>query len=119
MSDRRRAVLGFVFLALAMGLAVVALIGGSIGWDFKTGVILSVGTFVVLAGFSAYLFISIRNYAWFPAVVGGLYAVLPDLVAGPADDAGVLLLGAALSGLLSWRRKRKVERDAQKPELLN
>jgi hypothetical protein len=109
MSDRRRALLGFVFLLLAMLLAVVALIGGWIGWGFKTGAMLSIGTFVVLAGAAGYMFVSIRDYAWFPAVLGGLYAVLPDLIAGPMDDIGVLLLGAAISGLIGWRKRKRGE----------
>lgn len=107
MSDRRRSCLGFVFLFAALGLAVLALIGGWIGWDFRTGAILSVGTFAFFAVLSIYMFVTIRDYAWFPAVIGGLYAVLPDLIAGPTDDIWVLVGGAVLSGFLSWRKRKK------------
>jgi hypothetical protein len=112
MNDRRRAFLGFVFLLLAMLLAVGALIGGWIGWDFRTGAVLSIGTFLLFAALAAYMFVSIKDYAWFPAVFGGLYAVLPDLVAGPTDDLAALVLGAAISGLIGWRRKKRVEMDS-------
>ena len=53
------------------------------------------------------MFVTIKDYAWFPAVVGGLYAVLPDLMAGPGDDVVVLATGALISGIWSWRRSRR------------
>ena len=49
----------------------------------------------------------------FPAVVGGLYAVLPDLMAGPGDDVAVLALGAVISGIWSWRRSRRGDLPAE------
>ncbi len=110
MTDGRRSCLGFVFLILAMVLAGLALMGGWLGWDFKTGALLSIGTFVVFAGASAFMFVTIKDYAWLPAVFGGLYAILPDLIAGPVDDVGVLALGAMLSGLFSWRRSRQAKK---------
>lgn len=109
MSDRNRSCLGFVFLGSALLLAIGALIGGWIGWDFRTGAILSIATFAIFAVLSAYMFITIKDYAWFPAVIGGLYAVLPDLVAGPTDDIAVLVLGAIISGIWSWRRGKRAE----------
>jgi hypothetical protein len=39
-------------------------------------------------------------------VLGGVYAIVPDLMAGPVDDVGAILLGAAVSGVLAWRRGR-------------
>jgi len=109
MSDRNRSCLGFVFLVSALFLAVAALVGGWIGWDFRTGAILSVGTFAIFAILAIYMFVTIKDYAWFPAVIGGLYAVLPDLVAGSIDDIGVLALGAIISGVWSWRKSRRPE----------
>ena len=53
------------------------------------------------------MFMTIRDYAWLPAVFGGIYAVLPDLFVGPADDLGALALGALISGIWSWRRSKK------------
>ena len=111
MTDRRRSCLGFVFLFASLILAVVALIGGWIGWDFRTGAILSIGFFAFFAVLAAYMFITIRDYAWLPAVFGGLYAVLPDLMAGPTDDVVALLLGAVISGVWSWRRGKRALPD--------
>lgn len=111
MSDRNRVLLGFGLLIVAlMGAAVVGL-GGWIGRDFQTGAILGAATFVFFGALATYHFIKIRDWAWLPAVAGGLYAVLPDLVAGPADDIGAILLGAALSGLISWRRGKNEALD--------
>lgn len=107
MNDRNRSCLGFVFLSAALVLAVAALIGGWIGWDFRTGAILSIGTFALFAVLAIYMFVTIKDYAWFPAVIGGLYAVLPDLMAGPTDDIVALVLGAVMSGIWSWRRSRR------------
>jgi hypothetical protein len=113
MNDRNRSCLGFVFLSASLVLAAAALIGGWIGWDFRTGAILSVSTFVLFAVLAAYMFVTIKDYAWFPAVVGGLYAVLPDLMAGPGDDVAVLALGAVISGIWSWRRSRRGDLPAE------
>jgi hypothetical protein len=52
------------------------------------------------------MFITIKDYAWLPAVLGGLYALLPDLIIGPTDDVGVLVLGTIVSGVMAWRRNR-------------
>ena len=109
MSDRRRTLTGFVFLILAMSVAVFALIGGWIGWDFRTGAILSIASFLFLAAIAIYQFVKIRDYAWLPAVLGGVYAVLPEVILGPADDLGAIVLGAAISGLWSWRKSRQKE----------
>ena len=106
MSDRQRIVLGFFLLLLALGGAAAAGLGGWIGRDLRTGAILGLVVFVLFAALAGYPFIKIRDWAWLPAVAGGIYAVLPDLIMGPVDDAGALLLGAAISGVLAWRRGR-------------
>lgn len=109
MSDRNRSCLGFVFLTAALALAVIALLGGWFGWDFRTGVILSIATFAFFAALAAYMFITIKDYAWLPVVAGGLYAVLPDLLAGPTDDALAIVLGVIISGFWSWRRSKRTQ----------
>ncbi len=110
MSDGKRSCLGFVFLLAALILAAVFGIGGWVGRDFQTGATLGIGVFAFFAVLSAYMFVTIKDYAWLPAVIGGLYAVLPDLVAGPGDDAVVLVLGALLSGALAWRKKSRTSK---------
>jgi hypothetical protein len=107
MSDGRRSCLGFVFLAAALVLSAVFGISGWIGQDFRTGAILGISVFLIFAAISAYMFITIKDYAWLPAVFGGLYALLPDLIAGPTDDIGVLLLGTVVSGIMAWRRNSR------------
>lgn len=115
MTDRRRSCLGFSFLGASFFLAFVALFWGWIGWDLRTGAILSGGFFSIFVVLAVYMFITIRDYAWLPAIFGGLYAILPDLIAGPADDIGVLALGALISGLWSWRRSKR-EKAPEIPE---
>jgi hypothetical protein len=107
MSDGRRSCLGFVFLAAALVLSAVFGISGWIGQDFRTGAILGIIVFLIFAAISAYMFIGIKDYAWLPAVFGGLYALLPDLIAGPTDDIGILLLGTVVSGVMAWRRNSR------------
>ena len=107
MTDRRRSCLGLIFLAASFFLAFVALFWGWIGWDFQTGAVLSGAFFSIFLILAVYMFITIRDYAWLPAVFGGMYAILPDLIAGPIDDIGVLALGALISGLWSWRRSKR------------
>ncbi|MEX1247473.1 MAG: hypothetical protein WEA61_03230 [Anaerolineales bacterium] len=106
MRDGTRACLGFVFLLAALFLAVVfGIAGWVIGGDAGTGLIVALATFGLFALLAAYMFITIKNYAWVPAVLGGVYAILPDLIFGPADDAVVLLAGVTLSAIMAWRRK--------------
>ena len=107
MSDGKRSCFGFVFLLAALVLAVVFGITGWAERDFRTGAILGIGAFAFFAALSAYMFITIKDYAWLPAVFGGLYALLPDLIAGPSDDIVVLILGAVISGIWSWRRNKR------------
>jgi hypothetical protein len=118
-SDGKKSCLGFGFLILALTLAGISVFAGGIstlaswlsgestGFDLRTGLILAVGLFVVFALISALFFISVRNWSWFPAIFGGVYAILPDLISGPADDAVALIAGAALSGALAYLRERR------------
>jgi hypothetical protein len=107
MGDGTRACLGFVFLAAALVLAVIfGIVGWIFGGDAGTGLWVALGTFAGFAILAAYMFLTIKDYSWIPAVIGGVYAILPDLLAGPFDDAIVLLAGVAISGLISWRRGR-------------
>lgn len=96
-------------MLLALGGAAVAGLGGWISRDFQTGLVLGLSVFLFFSVLAAYQFFKIRDWAWLPAVAGGVYAVLPDLFLGPADDIGAILLGAAISGVMAWRRGR----DAQ------
>jgi hypothetical protein len=116
MTDGRRSCLGFVFLGASFLLALIALFWGWIGWDFRTGAILSGGFFAFFSAVAVYMFVTIRDYAWLPAVFGGLYTILPDLIAGPVDDIGVLAFGALLSGLISWRRSRSAPGQELPPQ---
>lgn len=121
MSDGKKSCLGFVFLIGALALAVLALIAGGIGEvvnylggnsfgvGIRSGLILGVGAFIFFFVVAVYLFVTIRNFSWFPAIAAGVYAVLPDLIIGPEDDIVVLILGGLISGLLAWRQTRGVE----------
>lgn len=109
MSDRQRIVIGFFLLILSLlGAAVGGLSGFAslVGADTRTGIVLGLAGFVFFGALAAYQFIKIRDWAWLPAVAGGVYAVVPDLLVGPGDDIGALLLGAVISGVLAWRRGR-------------
>jgi len=109
MRDGTRACLGFVFLAAALVLAVLFGIGGWVlGGDAGAGLVTALVTFGLFAIAAAYMFMTIKDYAWIPAVLAGVYAILPDLLVGPLDDAVVLVAGVAVSAIISWRRGRRI-----------
>lgn len=109
MRDRTRMLVGFGLLIVALIGAALAGLGGWIGRDFRTGAVLGAATFVFFGALAAYQFIKIRDWAWLPAVAGGVYAILPDMIAGPSDDIGAILLGAVISGVIGWRRGKRVQ----------
>ena len=119
MSDAKRTCVGFVFLISALVLAVLALLAGGMGsvlsWlgidlfglDLKTGAVIGVVIFTVFSISAGALFFSIKNWSWMPAILGGVYAVLPDLIVGPADDAVAVILGVIVSSFLASRGESK------------
>lgn len=124
MSDGRKSCLGFGALILGLGLAVVSLLAGgigeivtylggdSLGINLKTGLIVAAVLFALLFLSAMYFFISIKDWAWLPAIAGGVYAVLPDLILGPEDDIVAMIAGVGISGFLSYldyRRGKKKE----------
>lgn len=129
MSDGRKSCLGFGFLILGLLLAGASLLAGGIGQlveflggnaagiNFRTGLYIAIGIFVVLFAASIYFFVSIRDWAWLPAIAGGVYTILPDLILGPEDDVLALVAGVVLSGLFSWVRNRSGIKSGQsRPE---
>jgi hypothetical protein len=119
MSDGKKSCLGFGALILALGLAVVSLVAGgigelvtvlggdSLGINLKTGLITAAVIFSLLFISALYFFISIRDWAWMPAIAGGVYAVLPDLILGPEDDIVAMIAGVGISGFLSYLDYRR------------
>lgn len=119
MSDGRKSCLGFGFLILALTLAAVSVIAGGIGsmvsqfagevvsFNLKTGFFLAIGVFVLFSLIALAFLISVRDWSWFPAIFGGVYAIMPDLIIGPEDDIFALILGVVLSGLLAYLRDRR------------
>ncbi len=123
MSDRKRTCLGFGFLIAALVLAGAAVFVGGLdtlidffaslirGESFKLNVSLAlgigVGIFILFSAIALILFFSVKNWSWLPAILGGAYAILPDLIFGPEDDIVALALGVVISGLLAWRRERR------------
>jgi len=65
-----------------------------------------------------YFFISIREWSWIPAILGVVYAILPDLIIGPQDDIAALVLGVVVSGGLNYFMNRRGQPMASdRPEL--
>jgi hypothetical protein len=126
MSDTAKSCLGFFFLFSAITLAVLGVFSGGLGslisWlggesygiNLRTGSMIGIGAFAFFFVLSIYSFIKIKNWAWFPAIFGALYAVLPDIILGPEDDIGIVLLGAAISGIITWRQNKKLEANLHK-----
>jgi len=129
MSDGWKTCFGFGFLILGLTLAGISLVAGgigelvtflggdAIGIDLRTGFYIAVGVFVVLFLAAMAFFISIRNWAWLPAIAGGVYAVVPDLILGPEDDVVAMLVGVLGSGLLAYFQSRREQKMASiRPE---
>ncbi len=129
MSDGWKTCFGFGFLILGMGLAATSLLvggvgelvtflgGNSLGIDFQLGVYIALGLFAALFVAAIAFFISIRNWSWLPAIAGGIYTVMPDLILGPEDDAVAMVLGVVASGLLSALKARREQKLAKsRPE---
>ena len=119
MSDGRKSCLGFGFLILALVLAgfsvfaggisslVSSMVGESVGFSLKTGIYLAIGVFILLTLVALIFFISVRDWSWFPAIFGGVYAIMPDLIFGPEDDVLALVVGVAISGLLAYLKEKR------------
>ena len=123
MSDGRKSCLGFGFLFLALVLAglsvfaggigsLVSRVGGeAVGFDLKTGMFLAIGVFILLAFVALAFFISVRDWSWFPAIFGGVYAMMPDLIFGPEDDVLALVAGVLISGLLAYVKDKRGKKN--------
>lgn len=108
-SDRSRTCLSAFFAGATLILPLVALAIGWLGWDFRTGAIAGLITFVVLFLVSGVLLATVRVPSWWtvfaPAVLGLLYTMLPDFIPSALDDAAVFTAGVLLSFTL-WMRKQ-------------
>jgi hypothetical protein len=123
MSDSKKSCLGFTALILGLGLAVVSLVAGgigeivtffggdSLGINLKSSAIAAGIVFGLLFISAIYFFLSIRDWAWLPAIAGGVYAVLPDLILGPEDDVIAMAAGVGVSGLLSYLQYRREKKS--------
>ena len=119
MSDGKKSCLGFLFLIAALVLAgLVLIIGGfdamiswlggeSFGLSVKTTTVIAFVIFMIFFAISLIMFISIRDWSWLPAIAGGVYTILPDLILGPEDDIIAMVLGVVISGLLAWRKGKR------------
>ena len=119
MSDGKKSCLGFLFLIAALVLAgLVLIIGGfdamiswlggeSFGLSVKTTTVMAFVIFIIFFAISLIMFISIRDWSWLPAIAGGVYTILPDVIFGPEDDIIALVLGVVISGLLAWRKGKR------------
>jgi hypothetical protein len=81
--------------------------------EVGTAWVIGIGIFVAFSSIAIIIFLSLKNWSWLPAILGGIYTVMPDLIFGQADDALAIVLGVLASGLLAWRRERRKELPAE------
>ena len=125
MSDGWKTCFGFSFLILGLVLALLSVMAGGLGewveslggnaWgiDLDLGVKVAAGVFIILFVAAIVFFASIREWTWLPAIAGGIYAVVPDLIFGPEDDALAILAGVLASGILAQLKSRRERKMAQ------
>jgi len=125
MSDGWKTCFGFSFLILGLVLALLSVMAGGLGewveslggnaWgiDLDWGVKVAAGVFIILFVAAIVFFASIREWTWLPAIAGGIYAVMPDLIFGPEDDALAILAGVLASGILAQLKSRRERKMAQ------
>ena len=87
----------------------VGLIVGWLGWDLRTGVVTAALVFALMFLTSGIILATAKDPSWFvvmlPFLFGLIYALLPDVIPGPIDDAAAVAAGAILSFTL-WLRKQ-------------
>lgn len=117
MGDGKKTCLGFVLLISAFVFGFVAYL---IGWnqiDSRSGLIIGISVFLFLGSIAGYTLYRVDSWAWVPLIVSIGYAIVPDIILGPADDFAAILLGALITGLLSWRKENKSKDVEDLPKL--
>ena len=109
MDDRSKTCLSLLFFSSTLILPLVALAAGWIAVDFQTGATVALITFAFFFLLSGIFLSLVRFPSWFtvslPFLFGFLYAIIPDFVPGPFDDAAAVVAGAVLSFVL-WLKKQ-------------
>ena len=110
MTDKTKTCLStFLYLSMFV-LPIVSLAVGWIGWDFRTGAIAALVTFAVCFLLAGLVLATIKELSWIsvslPFSLSIVYAVLPDFIIGPFDDAVVMTAGALMTFGL-WVRKQR------------
>jgi hypothetical protein len=123
MSDSQRSCIGFLALIAALGFAVLALLAGGVGSlvesfggdafgvDVRSGTIMGIGIFIFFFAISVYMFFTIRDLSWLPAILAGAYTILPDIILGPEDDILILILGGAISGFMAYKKNKLAQEE--------
>jgi len=109
MSDAKKTRLSTFFFVSMFIFSCVGLAIGWIGWDFRTGAMVSIVMFAVFFLLFGIALVAIEDLSWFhvslPMLGGLIYTVMPDFLPGPIDDAIVMSSTAILSFAL-WVRKQ-------------
>jgi len=109
MMDKFKLVLAGLLLVLSLVLPMLGLLFGWWYWDAFSGILLMVGTFLILIIFSGFLLLSIKDISWFsvflPYIFGTVYGFLPDSIVFSLDDAVALTAGAIFTHALTIRKQ--------------
>ena len=109
MLDKFKLVLAGLLLVSSLVLPMLGLLYGWWQWDAVSGILLMVGTFLILIIISGFLLLSIKNITWFsvflPYIFGTVYGFLPDSIVFSFDDAVALTAGAIFTQALTFRKQ--------------
>jgi len=114
MADKFKLVLAGLLLVSSLVLPLLGLFYGWWHWDATSGILLMVGTFLILIIISGFLLLSMKDITWFsvfvPYIFGTVYGFLPDSIIFSLDDAAAVTAGAIFTHALTLRKQPETQR---------
>lgn len=123
MKDTTKKSLSCAFFLFALVLPIVSLAIGWIGWDIRVGAIAGFVTFAIFFVLGGVFTSLIEDLSWLsvclPFTLGVFYAIIPDFIPLPFDDAIAVSAGAIITFALALKKDDNVPKWIIFPLLLS